>query len=258
MTIRFRAAEAGELVDDERAAQRICMGSAMTMDSGEFVSFYRASPNSQPHAAACSLPPTPASERLPQAALSSPIPILQPASFSLLFLCLCRLAVRNCRFLLPLQSAPPRCLKRAFLFGISLASYDSINKTPAPGCSVTLGIGLSFHVRDRPCTRASCAPHTPAASFSLCIESPAGVRGPLLTCRSRNAAPTATSAAQRLRSCLGFRVPRPIFGTCTSCVLQQQRHGRAVATGHFAGATVARSLRLQHNHGQHTRSSLRP
>jgi hypothetical protein len=36
MTIRFRAAEADELVDDERAAQRIYMGSAMTMENGEF------------------------------------------------------------------------------------------------------------------------------------------------------------------------------------------------------------------------------
>jgi hypothetical protein len=37
MTIRFRAAEADELVDDERAAQRIYMGSAMTMEPGEFI-----------------------------------------------------------------------------------------------------------------------------------------------------------------------------------------------------------------------------
>ena len=39
MTIRFRAAEADELADDERAAQRIYMGSAMTMEPGEFYCF---------------------------------------------------------------------------------------------------------------------------------------------------------------------------------------------------------------------------
>jgi hypothetical protein len=35
MTVRFRPVEANELVDDERAAQRIYMGSAMTMEPGE-------------------------------------------------------------------------------------------------------------------------------------------------------------------------------------------------------------------------------
>jgi hypothetical protein len=45
MTIRFRAAEADELVDDERAAQRIYMGSAMTMEPGEF---YWATPRFPP------------------------------------------------------------------------------------------------------------------------------------------------------------------------------------------------------------------
>jgi hypothetical protein len=36
MTIRFRAAEADELVDDKLSAQRIYLGSAMTMENGEF------------------------------------------------------------------------------------------------------------------------------------------------------------------------------------------------------------------------------
>jgi hypothetical protein len=35
MTVRFRPVETNELVDDERAAQRIYMGSAMTMEPGE-------------------------------------------------------------------------------------------------------------------------------------------------------------------------------------------------------------------------------
>ena len=174
MTIRFRAAEADELVDDERAAQRIYMGSAMTMEPGEFYCFLELSsiPNPMQQPAACLPPPLPVdasrSPSIPQF-LRPPIPILQPPSFSLPFPCLCRLPVRSSRFLLPLQFAPPRCLKRAFSFRLLLGSYDSIGKTAAPGCRVTLGIRLSFHVHDRPRTRASCAPPTPAASFSLCI-----------------------------------------------------------------------------------------
>jgi hypothetical protein len=39
-------------------------------------------------------------------------------------------------------------------------------------------------------------------------------------------------------------VPRPIFGTCTSPVLQQQRRGRAVATGQHSRTTVTRRIRL--------------
>jgi hypothetical protein len=35
VTIRFRDAEADELVDDERTAQRIYMSSALTMEPGE-------------------------------------------------------------------------------------------------------------------------------------------------------------------------------------------------------------------------------
>lgn len=35
MTVRFRPVEANELVDDERAAQRIYMGSAITMEQGK-------------------------------------------------------------------------------------------------------------------------------------------------------------------------------------------------------------------------------
>ena len=174
MTIRFRAAEADELVDDERAAQRIYMGSAMTMEPGEFYCFLELSPipNPMQQPAACLPPPLPVdasrSPSIPQF-LRPPIPILQPPSFSLPFPCLCRLPVRSSRFLLPLQFAPPLCFKRAFSFLLLLASYDYIYKTPSSGCGVTLDIRLSFHVHDRPRTRASCAPPTPAASFSLCI-----------------------------------------------------------------------------------------
>lgn len=59
MTIRFRAAEADELVDDERAAQRIYMGSAMTMEPGEFYCFLELSPIPNPiqQPAACLPPP---------------------------------------------------------------------------------------------------------------------------------------------------------------------------------------------------------
>lgn len=133
---------------------------------------------------------------------SPPIRSLQPPSFSLPMLLPAGCPQQS---LLPASTtcpAPPGCLKRAFSFLLSLASYDSVDKTPALGCGVTLGIRLSFHVHDRPRTRASCAPPTPAASFSLCIASPAGVLGPLLTCRSRNAATTTASAAHRLLSCL--------------------------------------------------------
>lgn len=35
MTVRFRPVEANELVDDERAAQRLYMGSAITMEQGK-------------------------------------------------------------------------------------------------------------------------------------------------------------------------------------------------------------------------------
>jgi hypothetical protein len=168
MTIRFRAAEADELVDDERTAQRIYIASAMTMEPGEFYCFLEQAPipNPMQFPAAC-LP------LLPVNASRSPLNPsgLQSPSFSLPFPgLLCRFALRSGRFLLPLQSAPLRCLKRAFSFLLSLASYDSIDRTPAPGCGVTLGIRLSFHVHDRPRTRASCAPPTHAASFSLCIE----------------------------------------------------------------------------------------
>jgi hypothetical protein len=48
MTIRFRAAEADELVDDERAAQRIYIASAMTMEPGEFYCFLEQAPIPNP------------------------------------------------------------------------------------------------------------------------------------------------------------------------------------------------------------------
>jgi hypothetical protein len=35
MTVRFRPVETNELIDDERAAQRVYMSSAMTMETGE-------------------------------------------------------------------------------------------------------------------------------------------------------------------------------------------------------------------------------
>jgi hypothetical protein len=158
------------------------------------VSFIERLPRFPPHAAACSLPPTAsASGRLPQS-LSSPTPILQPRSFSL------PSPFHALSFLLPLQLAPPRCLKRAFSFRLSLGSYDSIGKTAAPGCRVTLGIRLLVSRARSPAYKGPlCTAHARGVILAVhriaCI---AGLRGPLLTCRSRNDASAATSAAQRL------------------------------------------------------------
>jgi hypothetical protein len=192
MTVRFRPVEANELVDDERAAQRIYMGSAMTMEPGE----------QRPIA-------SPMQTQLPAALVyyasdvcrKPPSPILQPQLF-ILHISQCDGSVALSSTGCSLRAAPLRCLKRPFMFLIPQTLYYSTNKTPAWWCSVTLGIRLSFHVHDHWCTRATCTSHKPAAPFSLCISLPAAVRGRLLTCRSRNAAPAAASAAQRLRTVL--------------------------------------------------------
>ena len=200
MTIRFRAAEAEELVDDKLSAQRIYLGSTMTMENGEFLSsdFPRfPTPRSclQPASHCfCQWTP-PAVLQFFQPHPSAPI--LRPA---VSFPCFCRLIVRSSRFLLPLQLAMPRCLKRAFSFRLLLDSYDSIGKTAAPGCRVTLGIRLLVSRARSPAYKGQlCTAHARGVILTVhriaCI---AGLRGPLLTCRSRNDAPAATSAAQRL------------------------------------------------------------
>lgn len=158
MTVRFRPVEADEPVDEQRAAQeRIYMGSAMTMEPGE-LALISSPMHMQLHAAhvcyashVCYEPPS------PRYSAPSPQPsahILDPSPSS---------AGRSMR------AAPLRCSKRPFLFLFLLYSYHSTNKTPAFGCSVTLGIRLSFHVHDHLCTRATCALHKPAEPFSLCI-----------------------------------------------------------------------------------------
>lgn len=96
MTIRFRPAEADELVDNERAAQRIYMGSALTMEPGE-------------HAPTCNPMQLPAAYIYcessnpecvqPQPSALCPAQNSPPAS-----------ADRS------LRAAPPRCSKRPFLF----------------------------------------------------------------------------------------------------------------------------------------------
>ena len=50
-------------------------------------------------------------------------------------------------------------------------------------------------------------------------------------------------------------MPRPIFGTCTLTVLQQQRRGRAVATGQHSRTTLSRRVRIR-DRTQHTRTAL--
>jgi hypothetical protein len=97
----------------------------------------------------------------------------------------------------PLAANYPTAMLETALF----VSYSTIpvllyQQNTCFGCSVTLGIRLSFHVHDHSCTRATCTLHKPAAPFSLCIQLSAAVHGRLLTCRSRNAAPATASAAQ--------------------------------------------------------------
>jgi hypothetical protein len=50
-------------------------------------------------------------------------------------------------------------------------------------------------------------------------------------------------------------MPRPIFGTCTLTVLQQQRRGRAVATGQHSRTTLSRRVRIR-DRTQHTWTAL--
>ena len=50
-------------------------------------------------------------------------------------------------------------------------------------------------------------------------------------------------------------MPRPIFGTCTLRVLQQQRRGRAVATGQHSCTTLSRRVRIR-DRTQHTWTAL--
>lgn len=72
MTVCFRPVKANELVDDERAAQRIYMGSAMTMEQGELAPI--SSPMQMQLPAAYATPPT--------SATNHPILSTQPRSFS--------------------------------------------------------------------------------------------------------------------------------------------------------------------------------
>jgi len=50
-------------------------------------------------------------------------------------------------------------------------------------------------------------------------------------------------------------MPRPILGTCALTVLQQQRRGRAVATGQHHCTTIARRVRIR-DRTQHTWTAL--
>lgn len=50
-------------------------------------------------------------------------------------------------------------------------------------------------------------------------------------------------------------MPRPIFGTCALTVLQQQRRGRAVATGQHSSTTITRRVRIR-DRTQHTWTAL--
>ena len=50
-------------------------------------------------------------------------------------------------------------------------------------------------------------------------------------------------------------MPRPIFGTCALTVLQQQRRGRAVATGQHSRTTITRRVRIR-DRTQHTWTAL--
>ena len=64
MTVRFRPVEANELVDDERAAQRLYMGSAITMEQGKLARISSPVQMQLPAACAshvCHEPPTPKS-----------------------------------------------------------------------------------------------------------------------------------------------------------------------------------------------------
>lgn len=157
MTVRFRPVEADELVDEQRAAQRIYMGSAMTMEPGELALISSPMQMQLPAAHVCYA--SPVRYEPPSPRYSAPFPqpsahTLDPSPSS---------ADRS------LRAAPLRCSKRPFLFLLLLCPYHSTNKTPALWCSVTLGIRLSFHVHDHLCTRAACTLHKPAEPFSLCI-----------------------------------------------------------------------------------------
>ena len=50
-------------------------------------------------------------------------------------------------------------------------------------------------------------------------------------------------------------MPRPIFETCALTVLQQQRRGRAVATGQHSRTTLSRRVRIR-DRTQHTWTAL--
>jgi hypothetical protein len=194
MTIRFRAAEADELVDDKLSAQRIYLGSAMTMENGEFLSSD--------------------SPRFP-----TPRSCLQPASH-----CFCQWTPPAVpQFSHPHPSAP--ILQPSVSFPcpkLSLASTTCHAAMLETGLFVSTLAGLVRLYWKDSCARVPCnvghpalvsRARSPAYKGQLCtahargvilavhrIACIAGLRGPLLTCRSRNAAPAATSAAQRLLS----------------------------------------------------------
>jgi hypothetical protein len=190
MTVRFRPVETNELVDDERVAQRIYMGSAMTMEPGEHArSLAPCRRSCLQHTSAT--PPT--------SAANHPAPSFGPSLSSSTarstgsLVLVCRLFTSSC---------PTAMLETALFVSYSTIPVLLYQQDACLVVSVTLGIRLSFHVHDHRCARTTCTLHKPAAPFSLCISLPAAVRGRLLTCRSRNAAPAAASAAQRLRTIL--------------------------------------------------------
>lgn len=159
MTIRFRSGT-HEVVDDDGAAQRIYMGSALAMEPGELTPI----PTPMYLPASCA---SHVCSRLAQSPVFSPHPsapsylpqITVPTS-----------ADRSLRL------GPTAMLETTLLFPILLFSYHSTNTRHAVARSVTLGIRLSFHVHDLVSTRLTCASTKPAVSFSPCISFPAAVR----------------------------------------------------------------------------------
>ena len=157
MTVGFRPVEANELVDDERATQRLYMGSAITMEQGKLARISSCVQMQLPAACAshvCHEPPTPKS--------SARSFSCRPRIYCL------HLPVVDCRSLTASWSTS--MLETAlFRFLDWLSPYYSTNKTPTSVRSVTLGMRLSFHVHHHGCIRAACTLHGPAAPFSLCI-----------------------------------------------------------------------------------------
>jgi hypothetical protein len=147
MTIRFRAAEADELVDDERAVQRIYIASAMTMEPGEFYCFLEQAPIPNPMqlpAACLPLLPVNASRSPLDPSIrqaSNPHPsalILQPS--------------------LPMPPLPVRCPQQ----WLSLASTIRSAAMLETGLLVSSLAGLVRLYRQDTCTRVRCNVGHPA------------------------------------------------------------------------------------------------